>query len=177
MRAIVAGLACSAGGVGGVLVFADRKAKKSLGILVMLTFTAVMDATVVMDARVCVWEETMFLLARYTVAAAVFLSASAASAVEDATLSAYRMLPACTAFIADKAPSEIDAVFHAGRCIGLMQGLGYASRLFGVCPPDEVTLAEKARVAVTYVEARPERMSEDFRVLAVEAMQKAWPCK
>ena len=123
------------------------------------------------------WEKTMFLLARYTVAAAVFLSASAASAVEDATLSAYRMLPACTAFIADKAPSEIDAVFHAGRCIGLMQGLGYASRLFGVCPPDEVTLAEKARVAVTYVEARPERMSEDFRVLAVEAMQKAWPCK
>ena len=79
------------------------------------------------------WENTMFLLARYTVAAAVFLSASAASAVEDATLSAYRMLPACTAFIADKAPSEIDAVFHAGRCIGLMQGLGYASRLLGVC--------------------------------------------
>jgi hypothetical protein len=37
----------------------------------MLTFTAVMDA------RVCVWEETMFLLARYSVAAAVFLSASA----------------------------------------------------------------------------------------------------
>jgi len=37
------------------------------GILVMLTFTAVMDA------RVCVREETMFLLARYTVAAAVFL--------------------------------------------------------------------------------------------------------
>ena len=34
------------------------------------------------------WEKTMFLLARYTVAAAVFLSASAASAVEDVTLSA-----------------------------------------------------------------------------------------
>jgi hypothetical protein len=27
------------------------------------------------------------------------------------------------------------------------------------------------------VEARPERMHEDFRALAVEAMQKAWPCK
>ena len=119
----------------------------------------------------------MFLLARYTVAAAVFLSASAARAVEDATLSADRMLPACAAFIAERAPREIDGVFQAGRCIGLMQGLAYPSRLFGVCPPDEVTLAEKARVAVTYVEARPERMSEDFRVLAVEAMQKAWPCK
>jgi hypothetical protein len=68
----------------------------------MPTFTAVMDA------RVCVWEETMFLLAQYTVAAAVFLSASAASAVEDAILTADQMLPACTAFIADNAPSDID---------------------------------------------------------------------
>jgi hypothetical protein len=60
--------------------------------------------TDVMDARVCVWEETMFLLARYTVAAAVFLSASAASAVEDATpsadyLPAVSMLPACKAWL------------------------------------------------------------------------------
>jgi hypothetical protein len=86
----------------------------------------------------------MFLLPRYTVAAAVFLSASAASAVEDATLSADRMLPACTAFIRENAPGDVDGVFEAGRCIGLMQGLGFASRLFGVCPPDEVTLAQKS---------------------------------
>jgi Rap1a immunity proteins len=118
----------------------------------------------------------MFLLARYTVAAAVFLSASAASAVEE-NLSADQMLPACAAFIAERAPREIDGVFAAGRCIGLMQGLGYASRLLGVCPPDDVTEVLRARVSVTYVEAHPERMKEDFRVLAVEAMQKAWPCK
>ena len=119
----------------------------------------------------------MFLRARYTVAAAVFLSASAAGAAEDATLSADRMLPACAAFIAERAPREVDGVFQAGRCIGLMQGLGFASRLLGVCPPDQVTEAQRARVAVTYVEAHPERMKEDFRVLAVEAMQKTWPCK
>src|SRR5262249_7159296 len=101
------------------------------------------------------WEKTMFLLARYTVAAAVFLSASAASAVEDATLSADRMLPACTAFIRDRGPGDVDGVFAAGRCIGLMQGVGFASRLLGACPPDEVTVAQRARVAVTYVEARP----------------------
>ena len=118
----------------------------------------------------------MFLLARYTIAAAVFLSTSAASAVEE-NLSADQMLPACAAFIADRAPREIDGVFQAGRCIGLMQGLGYASRLLGICPPDDVTEALRARVAVTYVEAHPERMKEDFRVLAVEAMQKTWPCK
>jgi hypothetical protein len=104
------------------------------------------------------WEKTMFLLARYTVAAAVFLSASAASAAEDATLSADQVLPACAAFIAERAPREIDEVFQAGRCIGLMQGLGYASQLLGVCPPDDVTEALRARVAVTYVEAHPERM-------------------
>jgi hypothetical protein len=123
------------------------------------------------------WEKTMFLLARYTVAAAVFLSASAASAVEDATLSADRMLPACTAFIRDRAPGDVDGVFAAGRCIGLIQGLGFASRLLGACPPDEVTVAQRARAAVTYVEARPDRMQEDFRALAVEAMREAWPCK
>ncbi len=98
----------------------------------------------------------MFLLARYRVAAAVFLSASAAS---------------------DRAPGDVDGVFAAGRCIGLMQGLGFASRLLGACPPDEVTVAQRARVAVTYVEARPDRMHEDFRALAVEAMREAWPCK
>src|SRR6516162_8295683 len=100
------------------------------------------------------WEKTMFLLARYTVAAAVFLSASAANAVEDATpsadyLPAVSMLPACKAFIADASPRDIYVLFEAGRCIGLMQGLGYASRLVDVCPPAEVTFAQKARVAVT----------------------------
>ena len=74
-----------------------------------------------MDACVCVWEKTMFLLARYTVAAAVFLSASAASAVEDATpsadyLPAVSMLPACKAFIADASPRDIYVLFEAGRC-------------------------------------------------------------
>ena len=133
----------------------------------MLTCIAVMNAR----------EKTMFLLARCTIAAAVFLSASAASAAEDATLSADQVLPACAAFIAERAPREIDEVFQAGRCIGLMQGLGYASQLLGVCPPDDVTEALRARVAVTYVEAHPERMHEDFRVLAVEAMKKTWPCK
>jgi hypothetical protein len=65
----------------------------------------------------------MFLLARYTVAAAVFLSASAASAVENAILNADRMLPACRAFIADNAPDEIDAVFGRGAASDLCKVL------------------------------------------------------
>jgi hypothetical protein len=37
--------------------------------------------------------------------------------------------------------------------------------------------SSESQVIIAYIEARPQRMHEDFRVLAVEAMQKAWPCK
>jgi hypothetical protein len=30
---------------------------------------------------------------------------------------------------------------------------------------------------VAYIEARPQRQQEDFRLLANEAMAKTWPCK
>jgi hypothetical protein len=33
------------------------------------------------------------------------------------------------------------------------------------------------RTIVSYIEGRPDRKSEDFRLLANEAMAKAWPCK
>jgi hypothetical protein len=33
------------------------------------------------------------------------------------------------------------------------------------------------KLATLPLVTRPERMHEDFRALAVEAMQKAWPCK
>jgi len=49
---------------------------------------------------------------------------------------------------------------------------------YGVfCPPAGATIKQRIQVIIAYIEARPQRMHEDFRVLAVEAMQKAWPCK
>jgi hypothetical protein len=32
-------------------------------------------------------------------------------------------------------------------------------------------------VVVKYIEARPQRMDEDFGQLAIEALTAAWPCK
>jgi hypothetical protein len=32
------------------------------------------------------------------------------------------------------------------------------------------------RVVVAYIEARPARVHEDFRNLALEALREAWPC-
>lgn len=64
--------------------------------------------------------------------------------------------------------------FGQGYCIGLLEGLDYE----GVqCRPREITLGQLVRVVLTYIDSRPERMHEDFRVLAIEAMKTAWPCK
>ena len=64
--------------------------------------------------------------------------------------------------------------FGQGYCIGLPEGLDYE----GVqCRPREVTLGQIVRVVVQYIDSRPARMHEDFRVLAVEAMKAAWPCQ
>ena len=40
-----------------------------------------------------------------------------------------------------------------------------------------MTTNQAIAVVVKYIEARPERMHEDFRALALEALTAAWPCK
>jgi hypothetical protein len=64
--------------------------------------------------------------------------------------------------------------FGQGYCIGLLEGLDYE----GVqCRPPEVTLGQLVRVVVQYIDGRPARLHEDFRILAIEAMKTAWPCQ
>jgi hypothetical protein len=43
--------------------------------------------------------------------------------------------------------------------------------------PDGVTTGQEVRVVIAYIDARPARMHEDFRSLALEALRAAWPCK
>jgi hypothetical protein len=45
------------------------------------------------------------------------------------------------------------------------------------CAPENATNRQRVQVVVGYIEARPERQNEDFRLFANEAMAKAWPCK
>jgi Rap1a immunity proteins len=40
-----------------------------------------------------------------------------------------------------------------------------------------VTTVQSVAVVIKYIEARPQRMQENFGRLAVAAMQAAWPCK
>src|SRR5262245_24460595 len=111
-------------------------------------------------------------------AALIALSTSAASADEN-PYSANSMLPACMAVLAISSGNPaagIDPV-EMGRCIGMIEGVALLANYGVFCPPAGATIKQRIQVIIAYIEARPQRMHEDFGVLAVEAMQKAWPCK
>jgi ammonia channel protein AmtB len=65
--------------------------------------------------------------------------------------------------------------FLMGMCAGIVAGLNNVGP--GECPPAGVTPQQAVAVVVQYIDARPARMHERFAVLALEAMQLAWPCK
>ena len=81
-------------------------------------------------------------------------------------------LAGCKDFVAGKSN------FFAGRCVGVVEvldALNLDTKLF--CPPDNTDNLQRVRTIVSYIDARPERKNEDFRLLANEAMAKAWPCR
>jgi Rap1a immunity proteins len=86
--------------------------------------------------------------------------------------SANEMLSGCKGFLDENMTGV--SMFYKGRCVGFLAGLAYG---VGFCQPQGVTTGQVVAVVVKYIEARPERMHEDFGELAIEAMQAAWPCK
>jgi Rap1a immunity proteins len=87
-------------------------------------------------------------------------------------MSASAYLRGCKDFVAGRSN------FFSGRCVGAIEVLDAVntdSKTF--CAPPNTNNLQRARIVVSYVEAQPDRSNEDFRVLANEAMAKAWPCK
>jgi hypothetical protein len=112
---------------------------------------------------------------RFIGLAMLALTATAAHPAED-KLSANALLPGCKVVAATASLWPNDPRFSkAHRCEATLLGLIYLAEPYGVCVPVGVTEGQAARVVVAYIEARPERMHEDFRLLALEAMQSAWP--
>jgi len=104
--------------------------------------------------------------------ALVATATAAGPAASSRTFSADFYLGGCKDFIAGKSN------FFAGRCVGaveVLDALNSDTKLF--CPPDNTDNLQRVRTIVSYIDARPERKNEDFRLLANEAMAKAWPCK
>jgi hypothetical protein len=86
----------------------------------------------------------------------------------------------CKAFVENRATST-RLVNTAGFCAGVVHGLAYVGEIlppeYQSCVPSTSTARQLARVIISYIEARPERMHEDFRMLVLQAFRNAWPCK
>ena len=108
-------------------------------------------------------------------AALLGLCCSAAGASPQATSHAYSAdfyISGCKDFIAGKTD------FFSGRCVGaveVLDALNLDTKMY--CPPEATSNLQRVQAIVTYIEARPQRKEEDFRLLANEAMAKTWPCK
>ena len=109
---------------------------------------------------------------RILFATALVLLATAAGA-QNLNSSNYRM-EGCRAAIGDRATDS------SGYCLGLVDGIVYGETgrdTFCIPSGAGVTLGQEVRVIVAYIDARPARLHHDFRLLALEALIDAWPCK
>jgi hypothetical protein len=65
-----------------------------------------------------------------------------------------------------------------GICTGIIDTIGLMGVAFHrVCLPNGVTTRQAVAVVVQYIDKRPARMHEAFKILAIEALAAAWPCK
>ena len=100
---------------------------------------------------------------------------------QDDKFTANYMLPYCRDAINNKAPTLSSDAIMQGMCVGIVDAIDFmmntaaAEDQYRSCPPD-VTLKVTVQVVIKYIDARPERMNESFKKLAVEAIHDAWPC-
>jgi hypothetical protein len=125
------------------------------------------------------------------------LTVTVATAAED-TDSANYMLPACKRFVDQSGFSSNVSAFEEGKCAGVIGTVAFMAQNADVgltalsgegvetalkrrwrCSdiPASVTRGQEVRVVIRYIEARPNRMHEPFRSLALEALLDAWPCR
>src|SRR5262249_10199719 len=86
----------------------------------------------------------------------------------------------CKAFADGRPPTSYELAMSGNYCAGMVHALAGVAHIlppnYRACAPDNSTARQLALVVLRYIEARPQRMHEDFRLLAVEAFHDAWPC-
>lgn len=87
--------------------------------------------------------------------------------------SANYLLEACKQFLANDV--RVDG-YKLGVCAGRIKGMMHYNDGVTLCSPPNSTFGQTVRVVVSYIEARPARMHENFIDLAHEAVVAAWPC-
>jgi hypothetical protein len=109
-------------------------------------------------------------------ALALTITVASPSAAEDIS-SANSRMPGCRDFVNRGNQTSLNDAFDQGFCAGTVGGIAFTKRSPCLDIPDGVTLGQEVRVVISYIEARPARMHELFRGLALEALQAAWPCR
>ena len=64
--------------------------------------------------------------------------------------------------------------FNAGFCLGLVQGVSYASA--DVCTGEGVTFSQMERVVVKFLQDNPKKLNLNQSTLVQMALSKAFPC-
>jgi hypothetical protein len=87
------------------------------------------------------------------------------------------LLPRCqqAVEVIDKATwKNANESFNAGFCLGLVQGVSYASA--DVCTEEGVTFSQMERVVVKFLQDNPKKLNLNQSTLIVMALSKAFPC-
>jgi Rap1a immunity proteins len=106
----------------------------------------------------------------------LLLSRGASFAEDDRYLeSANHQMPACRDFI--NRDSDTSPLLQ-GYCVGTIATFIAFGRHVGThCAPRDVSTRQGIQVVIQYIDSQPARLHEKFGLLAVEVMQKAWPCR
>ncbi len=71
-------------------------------------------------------------------------------------------------------------LFYQGVCAAIIDDLAYyrpyLPEQLSFCPPIDITLGQVTRIVVNYMAVHPEILNQDFRGIATDALQAAWPC-
>jgi hypothetical protein len=122
---------------------------------------------------------------------AVALALTVTAAAAEDVSSANYYLSGCQEFVARNGATSgrqglcggtVRGIVYMGKALSLLQ-MDYSSPpnalvwIYCLDIPDDATVAQATRVIVSYIEARPARMHENFNDLALEALRTAWPCR
>ena len=89
------------------------------------------------------------------------------------TAPANYVMPGCRNWVND----ADRGYFLQGLCAGMVRVIVFLGPHVGICRPTGVTGFQATKVILLCIDQRPERMHEQFEVLALEALQQAWPCQ
>jgi Rap1a immunity proteins len=115
-------------------------------------------------------------MCRLLLVSSLALTSNLAAAHAQDTASAQAMLPHCMAAL--KADTQSPT---GGRCMGIVATLSFVSRVLPdnlkFCHPNTATPAEIVQAISSFMDANPDAVGQDFRLIALAAMRNKWPCQ